>query len=305
MNAKWREDDDSVHQFGGPWTTQKLEVVGEYLNLYTRALRNQPFSRWYIDAYAGTGTRLPSRSASEALSADVLPFEEHDLGDATALFDGSARVALKTIPPFDRFVFIEQEPARCQKLETLRQEFPSLSARIRIVQADANETLQSLHGWDNQSNRAVVFLDPYGMDVEWKTIQAIARTRAIDLWVLIPLGMGLVRLLPHDGEIPAGWARRLDRFLGTEEWRRDLYEVKQERNLFGEVETTVSRARIDRIGRYVNDRLKLEFTGVAEAPGILRNSQGTPLYLLCFAASNPKGAKVALRIASHLLKRLS
>lgn len=304
MSTSDRASHDGAHQFGGRWTTEKLEIVGEYLRSYMQALHRKPFSKWYVDAYAGSGTRRPSRSMPEHARADALPFEGDEQVDAAELLDGSARVALKTEPPFDRFVFIEQDPARCQALESLRDEFPERASRMRIVQGDANETLQQLHGWDSSSNRAVVFLDPYGMDVEWKTIQAIARTGAIDLWVLIPLGMGLVRLLTRNGEIPAGWATRLDHFLGTQDWRRDLYEVKQERTLFGDMET-VTRASIDRVGRYVNDRLKLEFAGVAHTPGVLRNSQGNPLYLLCFAASNPRGAPVALRIANHLLKRLT
>jgi hypothetical protein len=32
-----------------------------------------------------------------------------------------------------------------------------------------------------QKERAVVYLDPYGMQVEWSTIEALAATKAIDL----------------------------------------------------------------------------------------------------------------------------
>ena len=41
--------------------------------------------------------------------------------------------------------------------------------------------------------------------------------------------------------------------------------------------------------------------GVAE-PGVLRNSSNNPLYLLCFAAGNDKGAPIAVKIANHILK---
>lgn len=33
-----------------------------------------------------------------------------------------------------------------------------------------------------------MFLDPYGMQVERETIDTIARTKAIDTWLLFPLG---------------------------------------------------------------------------------------------------------------------
>lgn len=292
------------HSFGGQWTTEKLRVLGEYLHSYTKALKKQPFKKWYIDAFAGTGERQPSRSRAQKQMADELPFDEADDAAVEELLEGSARVALKTEPHFDRFVFIEKQAARCVSLEALKADFPHLAPRIQVERSEANAALQSLHAWDNRGNRAVLFLDPYGMEVEWKTIEAIAATRAIDLWVLIPLGIGPVRLLTKSGQIPEAWAARLDRFLGTKDWRRDLYQVRVERNLFGEDETSVKREKIDGIGRYINDRLKSLFAGVAEPAGLLRNSTNTPLYLLAFAAANESGAKVALPIANHLLKRL-
>jgi hypothetical protein len=69
---------------------------------------------------------------------------------------------------------------------------PALRARIRFRlrgaylagtarEGDANRAIQSAikqDGW--KDTRAVLFLDPYGMEVEWKTLEAIAATGAID-----------------------------------------------------------------------------------------------------------------------------
>ena len=41
--------------FGGPWTTEKLGILEEYLDSYTTALKHQPFRLVYIDAFAGSG----------------------------------------------------------------------------------------------------------------------------------------------------------------------------------------------------------------------------------------------------------
>jgi len=43
------------------------------------------------------------------------------------------------------------------------------------------------------------------------------------------------------------------------------------------------------------------FPAVAEEPRVLRNSANCPLYLLCFAVGNEKGAPIAMRIADYLL----
>ena len=59
------------------------------------------------------------------------------------------------------------------------------------------------------------------------------------------------------------------------------------------------------IEQYIMERLRATFAGVAANSLSLRNSKNVPLYLLCFAAGNPKGAPIAVRIAEHvLLKQL-
>ena len=87
-----------------------------------------------------------------------------------------------TEPRFDSYIFIERDPERCAALERLRDDFPDRADNIHVQQGDANEEIQALCGKDWSSHRAVWFLDPYGMQVEWRTIEAIAGTKAIDLW---------------------------------------------------------------------------------------------------------------------------
>lgn len=255
----------------------------------------------YIDAFAGTGYRKMRVKAGAAKSTNlVLP----DLAEPAAqrLLDGSARLALKTEPQFDRYIFIDRNRARVRHLEALKTEFPELAARITVERGDANEQIQKLCSRNWSSRRAVLFLDPYGMQVEWETIAAIAQTKAIDLWLLFPLGIGVNRLVTRSGDIPESWQRRLDILLGTKDWRDEFYSVEHTPMLFGGDEERVVKASKETIGRYFNDRLKTIFPGVADHPGVLRNSANCPLYLLCFAAANEKGAPTALRIANHLLK---
>lgn len=79
--------------------------------------------------------------------------------------------------------------------------------------------------WRN--NRGVVFLDPYGLQVTWDTLVAIAQTKALDVWVLFPSGMGLNCLLTKSGDIPQEWQETLDRSLGTKEWRSAFYRSEE------------------------------------------------------------------------------
>lgn len=135
------------------------------------------------------------------------------------------------------------------------------------------------------------------MQVSWDTIEAIAHTEAIDLWILFPLGIGVNRMIPRDGKIDDTWRRKLDKIFGTTDWYEAFYQTKVTPGLFGEESTTEKNVGFDAISLYFVKRLKTVFAGVAENPRPLFNSRNNPLYLLCFASGNPRGAKTAIKIA--------
>lgn len=287
--------------FGGDWTDEKLERVRKYLVAYTTIMSKQPFRFAYIDAFAGTGYRDLRREASSG----ELMFPELAEQESRHFLEGSARIALQIRPRFHKYIFIEKDGRRFEELNKLRNEFPSVQDDIILVNADANSYLQEdlceNRNW--RKHRAVLFLDPYGMQVEWKTIEAIARTQAIDLWILFPLGVAVNRLLRKDGNIDPIIRSRLDRLFGATDWYDAFYRTVSRVGLFGE-ETTVEKVGgFELIGNYFVKRLKTIFADVAENPLPLYNSRNNPLYLLCFAAGNPKGAKTAVKIAQDILKR--
>ena len=141
------------------------------------------------------------------------------------------------------------------------------------------------------------------MQVEWSTIESIAKTEAIDLWILFPLGVAVNRLLRRNGPPPESQAKALTRIFGTEDWQEAFYPQRTVRTLFGEEEMQIKEADFDKIGQYFVDRLKTVFTKVADNPLPLLNSRNNPLYLLCFAAGNPRGADTAVKIAQNILRR--
>lgn len=290
------------YEFGGDWTRKKLDRLRKYLKAYTTIFNSNPRARklttTYVDAFAGTGYWAhPQR-----LDDQTVLFEELGQQESLDFIKGSARIALEIEPPFQRYIFIERDSRRVAELEALKEEFPQKASAISIVQSDANIYLPN---WCEETdwfkNRAVVFLDPYGMEVEWSTIEAIAKTQAIDLWLLFPLGVAVNRLLTRSSVPPEPWARRLDRMFGTTEWRTAFYSERVEATLMGPMMVTTKEADFRKIGEYFRIRLKSIFAGVAENPLPLRNSRGVPLYLLCFAAGNPKGAKTAVKIAQCIL----
>lgn len=306
MTARSPGDTGSTgHSFGGDWTQAKLAVLQGYLAAYTTALKNQPFKKAFIDAFAGTRYRTARLGDDRDENAPLL---FPDLADEQPqrLLDGSSRLALRTEPPFDRYIFIEKHPTRCLDLERLKSEFPERAEQIVIRHKEANEEVRSLCDSNWINHRAVLFLDPYGMQVEWETLEAVAETRAIDLWLLFPLGIGVNRLLTKSGDIPVAWRKRLDILLGTTDWYDEFYRVVESQDTLFELprEERIVKASMEAIGSFFVRRLETIFPGVTKKPGVLRNSSNNPLYLFCFAASNKKGAPIALNIANDLLKDL-
>jgi three-Cys-motif partner protein len=268
----------AVHSFGGEWTERKLSVVRRYLQAYAQALKNQPFRRIYIDAFAGTGDRTDKRRK-------VLPLL--DLPEFDAVAKGSARLALEIEPPFDRYVFIERVTRRASELLALKSEFPRRN--VKVVNADANDAIAALCKETNWvATRGVVFLDPYGLQVSWDTLKAISRTEALDAWILFPSGMGLNRLLTKSGEIRQEWQETLDRSLGTREWRLAFYRGEDFPDLFeGTRRKTVKDADSAKLEEFYLNRLRSIFPIVMNNCVRLTNSKEQTMYLLCLASANP------------------
>lgn len=291
--------------FGGDWTTDKLNRVRKYLSAYTTIMRKQKFNQYiYIDAFAGTGWLTLKQNENSSQSYQLSLFESDQQENPDQALAGSARIALQVDPPFSQYIFVEKDRKRFGDLVQIKAEYPNRN--IIIENSDANPFIQDIcerQDWIKNGMRAVLFLDPYGMQVPWTTIEAIARTQAIDLWYLFPLGVALNRLLKKDGKINVTNQRKIDDLLGNKDWYDLFYTSRSEQGLFGE-ETRIEKiANFELIKEYFVKQLQSIFPGVAENPRLLYNSKNNPLYLLCFASANPKGAPTAVKIAQDILKR--
>lgn len=151
----------TAHEFGGDWTEQKLRVLDEYLKAYCQIFKRNPaaahLTTVYVDAFAGGGLIQSTSVRKSEL------FSEFGETDAARLLQGSASRALRH--PFDRYLFIDKSESRVAELEALRAQ-SGLGDRIAIRRGDANSKLETFAAaTDWRKTRAVVFLDPYGMQV--------------------------------------------------------------------------------------------------------------------------------------------
>jgi three-Cys-motif partner protein len=151
----------------------------------------------------------------------------------------------------------------------------------------------------NKDFRVLAFIDPYGMSLNWSSIKAL-KSFGIDLWILVPTGIGMNRLLTKDGNIREAWLLKLETTLGMErsKIKNYFYKSKSVQTLFGE-ETYIEKEKnaIEKAGRLYQERLNGIFKYVSNTYP-LKNSTGSTMYHFMMASNN----KAAFNIANDIIK---
>lgn len=243
-------------------------MLEAYLKGYTTALQRH-FRLHYFDAFAGTG-RYTARDGVER--------------------EGSASIALRY--PFDSYTLVEQDPARYGRLNRMVDAQATPSQRWALVKGDANaETQAFCERLDPRRDRAVVFLDPFGMDVDWQTLQAIRHTQAIDAWYLFPLSGVARQMARYPSRRDASKDEALNRVYGTTSWQDELYSPP-ESALIPDLQGEPERQSLDAVRAWTQQHLETLFPTVRLAAELRRGARGNRfggprLFDLYFLMSNP------------------
>jgi three-Cys-motif partner protein len=288
----------------GQWANEKLDRLRKYLSAYTTIMRKRRWCQgyYYIDAFAGPGEHelrtSRRKSDSRNLLFDVAGFGQSQ--EEQKLFvAGSPRVALEIEHPFSGYVFIEQSLDRVSALESLQTKYGD-SRRIYVRQTDCNKYLRERIVSNTQINwkkhRALVFLDPFGMQVPWDTLELLGRTNAIEVFLNFPVGMAIQRLLPRNPDKMTTPRRKmLDEYFGSAEWFNIVYQTRT--TLFGEEAEEKAEQSAKRLLKWYRDRLGKAFGHVSRA-ALIRNTHKGHLYYLLLASPNQTGVKIANDILS-------
>ncbi|WP_153798174.1 three-Cys-motif partner protein TcmP [Foetidibacter luteolus] len=272
-------------QFGGDWTQQKIEIVVSYARAYLTIMNKYPqFRTLYFDGFAGSGSISKEESEIDTVKGTAIRILEID--------------SPKT---FDMYYFVEKNGAYKKDLEaTIKSDFSIRNAFV--VNEDCNKKLIDLAKFLKKERdfRVLAFIDPYGMVVKWSSIQALSGL-GVDLWILVPTGIGVGRLLKNDGNISDGWYSKLEDFLGIKrgEIKERFYKEVSMQDLFGADITLHYKESnsIQKIHALYKERLSTVFRFVSDA-FVLRNSQNSIMYHFVMATNN----EAALKIANHIVK---
>ncbi len=272
----------------GFWTERKLAVLERYLPAFTRA-SSSVSARVYIDAFAGQGKGI-SRTTGEE-------------------FDASALIALRTQPPFTHLRFCELASRAPHLQQELRRVFPNRVTDFEVAEGDCNLTipamLQGLRDDDLRWAPTFAFLDPYGMQVRFDTLKALADhklgyrsrfstkpTYKVELWLLFP-SSAILRVTAADakrGTLPG--QSQTTRVFGTADWEV-IHRLWEARRISG------AQARDE----YVNlmrwqleKKLGYRWTHPLRVEDLRRR----PVYHMILATDNEAGTKIMSDIYSKV-----
>ena len=291
--------------WGGRWTEEKLDAFEKYVNAYLTIMNSyrEKCNRKliYFDGFAGSGSRNETKKEK---NSDLLQELFKDLSldeEELETYKGAAeRVLSISQRGFDYYYFVDKDKESSLKLYELLAPFENDKTLV-YRNSDANKQVemlaQAMH--NDKCLTALVLLDPFGMQVDWRSIELLRGTRT-DLWILIPTGVIVNRLLDRKCELTH--IEKLSSFFGKDEefLKEFFYKKKKVDTLFGETEIVEKvKKPIEKIAELYIDQLKTIFDYVTEKPLVLYNTRNTPIFHFACASNNA----TAISIASQIIKK--
>jgi three-Cys-motif partner protein len=256
----------------GYWSELKLKILREYGSAYTKAFTNQKgLKKFYIDAFSGPGAHISKKTKSQV--------------------EGSPALALKIIPPFDHFYFIDIDAGKTSHLKTLCGSRTDVTIYTGDSVTYLTKTLLPTIQY-KKFNRALCLLDPYGLHLDWQVMLQAGQSNAVDMFLNFPvMDMNRNAIWRNPDKVPKGGIERMTRFWGDDSWKNVAYVEHPQGNLFSTPDLV--KQSNEAIVASFRDRLKTiaGFKFVPE-PLPMKNEKHAVVYYLFFASPKPVAEKI-------------
>ena len=234
----------------GQWVHAKKYYFSRYLDIMTRGVG----AKWagnlsYVDLFAGPGRSVVRVTGEEVEGSPVLSLQYK----------------------FARYVFVDL-PEVLSSLKSRLKYHPKLS-QISFVEGDCNAVINEVREKLPADHLTLAFIDPTGLQIEFRTIRQLVQNRRMDLLMTIQFGMGIRMNLPQYVKTEG---RRLTAFLGNAGWREDVSSGGLARGV---------------LSRYLHELRSIGYQTVREREIDIRNDQNLLLYFIVLASRHSLGAK--------------
>jgi three-Cys-motif partner protein len=274
---------ETSYYWGGRWTKEKISIFIKYIPAYLRIMNRQSFKLIYFDGFAGSGN---------------IPVNEENYLQTVAL----QVISMNNPRPFDMYYLVDRDKEKSKQLEQIiKKDFRG--KQIFVVSEDCNIKLRKLAQYlqEHKEFRALAFLDPYGMQVNFKSLESF-KGLSCDMWMLIPSGIGINRMLPRDGDIPSAWIKKLSSFLGLteEEIKKEFYKQEKEQTLFGTYTFIKKEDKaIHKIIQLYSMKLNTIWDYVSEPLPLFNNKNALMFHFLMVSQN-----RTALKIANDIITKM-
>lgn len=258
-----RQDDGLLVEEVRSWSEEKYHLVQHYTSLFCKSMKGKWQCLVYIDLYAG-----PGRSKI----------------DGKRVIDAPPILAINSGFLFNKYIFNDVSTEKYEALEKRLEQYKD-KTEICVLNGDSNLITENvLHQIPQHSRTNKVlgfcFLDPYKVEnLKFETIRTLS-SKFIDFLVLIPTGMDVNR---NAAIYEKSENKKLDEFIGNDEWRKEWNNLKKSRNNFGDFVAGQFSKSMEKLG-YINP-------GVENMKLIRSDEKNLPLYRLALYSRHKLGSK--------------
>lgn len=195
----------------GSWSEKKYSLVGGYCEIFNKGIKNIFENRVYIDLFAGSGY-APIKGRNKILRS-------------------SALIALSIPTSFTKYIFCEIDDEKINALRSrVYRDFPEKVNAIVFLKGDSNLNIELVIAEIKKLGPSTIsfcFVDPFSMNLQFKTIEKLSKVGRVDFLILLALMMTAKRNLHNfiDDE-----SQIIDLFINKTDWREPFRnkEIRKE-----------------------------------------------------------------------------
>ncbi len=223
----------------------------------------------YVDLFAGSGLCLIESNG------------------ATTVYPGSTTLAACCDKPFDNLFAVERDAERLAALER-QVASASETPRLRSWNGDANALIDEVAASIPKASLNLAFVDPFSLDIHYRTIETLARRRSVDLIILFADDSDLLRNV--EAYYYPKPQSKLDAFLGSRSNWRERWDKMENRS--------AEQVRVLFADTYLDQLRQIGYHHSATQPILMNNR---PLYRLIYASKHKLGLKFwNIAVREHL-----
>ena len=182
---------------GHPWSVAKLLLLGQWADVYSTIIKDYFYNYRFVDLLAGAGRTRIEETKSKLIKGSVFVVDTF-----TQKY------------PFNKYVLVENNPEKYESLKALTSIFGD---RCDVIQEDCNKVVE--HIFADSTYHNLVFIDNQGFNVNWRSIEAILKSKA-DIIINYPTSM--FKRVARDPKS----SEKLHDFFGDNSWQLSKFDRK-------------------------------------------------------------------------------